>query len=206
MEVLETGWLTTDYLTPWENGNVAMLEDGTWRMFDELNAKNRTFETGIFSSPIISNDSFSYLPEIEFTENGPYQPGVDFQLNIMKPAVEGKPEVLAAAVKFLQFFSQPEYLSLYAEEWGSSLPATKNSTYSPLLNEWMNQSFPKTPKTGWPQAFVVEQNSRLNRVFAEWLNNRKTNAQFFAAVDEIQRAGALAAIENLKINTEGWNV
>ena len=95
--------------------------------------------------------------------------GVDFQLNIMKPAVEGKPEVLEAAVKFLQYFSQPDYIGLYAEEWGSSLPATKNSTYSPLLNEWMAQSFPKTPKTSWPQAFVTEQNSRLNRLLPSGL-------------------------------------
>ena len=34
----------------------------------------------------------------------------------------------------------------------------------------------------------------------------KNDTQFFTAVDEIQRAGALAAVENLNIDTEGWNV
>lgn len=204
-EVLDSGWLTTDYLTMWQNGNVAMLEDGTWRLIDEKNARNRDFETGMFTSPIISNDSYDYLPEIEYTEKGPYQPGVDFQLNIMQPAVEGKPEVLDAAVKFLQFLTQPEYLSIYAEEWGADLPATKDSTYSPLLNEWMEMQFPKTRNTAWPQAFVTEYNSKLNRLFAEWLNGRKSNAQFYAAVDEYQKAGANEAIKKMGINTAGWN-
>lgn len=205
-EYLEKGWLTSDYITSWEKGGVAMIEDGTWRMLDELNAKGRSFTTGLFPSPVISNDSYDYLPEIEYTESGPYQPGVDFSLNIMKPAVEGKPEVLDAAVKFLQFLSQPEYMSLYAEEWGASLPATKGSSYSVLLNEWMENSFPKIPNTSWPQAFVTEQNAKLNRLFAEWLNGRKTNAQFYQGVNEIQVAGARSVVETLGLNTDGWNI
>lgn len=203
---LENGWLTSDYFSSWEKGSVAMIEDGTWRMIDELNAKNRDFTTGLFPSPVISNDSYSYLPEIQYTEKGPYQPGIDFSLNIMKPAVEGKPEVLDAAVKFLQFLSQPEYMSLYAEEWGASLPATKGSTYSPLLDEWMGNSFPIIANASWPQAFVTEQNAKLNRLFAEWLNGRKTNAQFFSQVNEIQVAGAWEVVKTLGLNTEGWNV
>lgn len=206
MDDLENGWLTSDYWASWEKGNVAMREDGTWRMLDELNAKNREFTTGLFPSPVISKDSYAYLPEIKYTEKGPYHPGVDFSLNIMKPAVEGKPEVLDAAVKFLQFLSQPDYMSLYAEEWGASLPATKGSTYSPLLDEWMKNSFPIIANASWPQAFITEQNAKLNRLFAEWLNGRKTNTQFFESVNEIQIEGALKVVEMLDLNTEGWNV
>lgn len=61
-------------------------------------------------------------------------------------------------------------------------------------------------QTGWPQAFVTEQNSKLNRLFAEWLNGRKSNKDFFEGVDSIQAAGARAAIEKLNINTDGWNI
>ena len=64
-QVLEPGWLTTDYYTAWQNGNVAMKEDGTWRMIDENNARNRNFESDVFPSPIIGKDSYSYLPEID---------------------------------------------------------------------------------------------------------------------------------------------
>lgn len=205
-EILEPGWLTTDYYNSWQNGNVAMMEDGTWRMIDENNSKGRDFESEVFPSPIIGKDSYDYLPEIEYTEKGPYQPGVDFQLNIMKPAVKDNPKKLKAAVEFLKFMTQPNFISLYAEEWGADLPATKNGTYSPLLENWMNNKFAIIKQTNWPQAFVTEQNSKLNRLFAEWLNGRKNNKDFFENVDKIQTEGARKAIEKLKINTEGWNV
>lgn len=202
--MLDKGWMSTDYYNSWDSGSVAMIEDGMWRMLDEKNKVGRDFEVGVFTSPLIGKDSYDYLKEIQYTEKGPHEPGVDMSLNIMKPAVEGKPEVLDAAVKFLQFLTQPEYISLYAEEWGSSLPATKSSTYGAQLNEWMNMSFPIVPDTQWPQAFVTEQNSRLNRVFSEWLNGRKTNAQFYTAVDEIQLAGANAIIERYEVDTSQW--
>ena len=203
-EVLEEGWLNADYYNSWQNGSVAMKEDGIWRIIDEQSARGRDFETGVFPSPIISTDSYDYLPKVEYTEHGPYQPGVDFQLNIMKPAVKNDPKKLDAAVKFLQFFTQSEFLSLYAEEWGADLPATKDGTYSPLLNEWMQNSFAKIKDTGWPQAFVTEQNAKLNRLFAEWLGGRKGNDVFYRNVDEIQYEGARAAINKLNLDTTGW--
>lgn len=204
-ELLRDGWMNTDYTPMWNNGQVAMYEEGLWALYTQENNTAREFDYGVFPAPLMDKNTSEYAIDIEYTENGPYQPKGDMILNIMKPAVEGNPELEAAAVKFLKFLTTPDNISMIAEEMGSVLGAVKGSTYNSVLDDWLDQSFPIVPETNWPLAFNSDQNDRLNRLFGEWVLGAHEDDAFFAQVNTIQQAGADAYIEALDIDTSGWN-
>ena len=204
-ELLREGWMSTDYTPMWNNGQVALYEEGLWALSAQYNNTARDFEFGVFPAPLVDKNTTPYSVDIEYTENGPYQPEGDLILNIMKPAVEGKPELEAAAVKFLKYLTTPENISMIAEEMGSVLGSVKGSTYNSILDDWLNQSFPIVPDTNWPLAFNSDQNDRLNRLFGEWVLGSHSDSEFFEQVNSIQQAGADAYIQALNIDTSGWN-
>ena len=204
-ELLREGWMSTDYTPMWNDGKVALYEEGLWALSAQYNNTARDFEFGVFPAPLVDKNTTPYSVDIEYTENGPYQPEGDLILNIMKPAVEGKPELEAAAVKFLKFLTTPENISMIAEEMGSVLGSVKGSTYNSILDDWLNQSFPIVPDTNWPLAFNSDQNDRLNRLFGEWVLGSHSDSEFYEQVNSIQQAGADAYIKALNIDTSGWN-
>jgi ABC-type glycerol-3-phosphate transport system substrate-binding protein len=205
-DALSNGWDQTDYGNAWTQGTVAMKEEGLWTLANENANIGRTFEYGIIPIPFADNATSSLLPTIEYTEKGPYQPDVDLCLNIMKPAVEGKPEVLAAAIKFLKYLTLPDNIAMMCEEQGASLGAVKGSqnAYSALIEEWLDQRFPKMEKATWPMAFTGEANSKLNRAFAEWVSGSSADNAFFAKVNEAQQEGADTYIDKMGVDTSGW--
>ena len=204
-ELLRDGWMNTDYTPMWNAGNVAMYEEGLWGLYTQYNNTARDFDFGVFPAPLLDKNTTPYAVDIEYTEKGPYQPKGDMILNIMKPAVEGKPELEEAAVKFLKFLTTPDNISMIAEEMGSVLGSVKGSSYNSILDEWLDQSFPIVPETNWPLAFNSEQNDKLNRLFGEWVLGRHSDSEFYAQVNTIQQAGADAYIADLNIDTSGWN-
>lgn len=203
-EVLETGWESTDYITLWNEGKVGMREDGTWILQSENSNKERKCEYGVFAVPPLQSDTTEFAADAEYTESGPYQPDLDLQLNIMKPAVEGKPEVLEAAVKFLKFLTTPENVSAMVLEQGADIGAVKDADVPPILAEWINQPFAITPKTNWPGAFTDEQGLALDSNFELWVKGNMGDDEFFAKVNEIQQAGADDYIESMSIDTSEW--
>lgn len=203
-EALKPGWTTTDYTSLWNMGKVGMYEEGLWALYPLYNNTARDFEFGVFPAPLVTKETTQYATDIKYTEKGPYQPKGDMILNIMKPAVEGNPKLLEAAVKFLKFLTVPENISMIVEEQGSSLGAVKGSTYNSILDKWLDQPFPIVPETNWPLAFTSDQNDKLNRLFGEWVLGKHTDSAFFTKVNEYQQAGADAYIQALNIDTSGW--
>lgn len=203
-EVLETGWESTDYVSLWNEGKVGMREDGTWILQSENSNKERKCEYGVFAVPPIQKDTTEYAADAAYTEAGPYQPDPDLQLNIMKPAVEGKPEVLDAAVKFLKFLTTPENISALVLEQGSDIGAVKGADVPPILTDWISQPFAVTPKTNWPGAFTDEQGLALDSNFELWVKDSMEDDEFFEKVNEIQQKGADDYIKSMNVDTTGW--
>lgn len=194
--MLKKGWASIDYNAQWLNGTVGIREEGLWAIPTENSNVVRNFDYGVFVAPLVSTDSSDYVAEIAYSD-GPYQPAPDLGLNIMKTAVEGKPEVLDAAVRFLKYLTKPENVSLICVENAGVLGAVKNTGHSNLIDEFIRQKFPITSTAAWPAGFTDEYGDQLNRRFEEWVNGKIDDAAFYQSVDEIQRNGALAFARNM---------
>jgi len=221
-ETLDSGWQSSDYDAIWKSGNVAFKESGIWSYNTEASTVHGGSEThyewGVIPSPIISVDSGSqYVSDIQYTEKGFYNPAPDLQVNIMKPAVEDKPEVLAAAVKFLKFLTSVENNEYMVGAKDSGIPSVKGAEYPSTITEsgYVLQSFPIKPSADWPDAFTSDQNYVLNRDFKLWVNNSSVdpkdytsdiNKEFYAKVNAAQIAGANSLVQSLDIDITGWNI
>ncbi|MCI5838321.1 MAG: extracellular solute-binding protein [Christensenellaceae bacterium] len=203
--MLKKGWASIDYNAPWLNGEVGIREEGLWAIPSENSNVVRAFDYGVFVAPPVSTDSSSYVNEVEYSD-GPYQPGPDLSLNIMKAAVEDDPEMLDAAVRFLKFLTKPENVSLICIENAGVLGAVKGTGHSNLIDEFISQKFPIKPDAAWPAGFTDEYGDRLNRTFERWVNGEIADEKFYAQVDEIQQKGAQSFVKNMGLDTSGWNI
>jgi raffinose/stachyose/melibiose transport system substrate-binding protein len=127
-------------------------------------------------------------------------------LNIFKPTVEGDPELLAAAVDFLQFLTTPENVSLMVLEHGASIGAVKGAEIPPLLTEYFDNPFPKSLGTSWPGAFTSEKNMELDKSLELWVKGETSDSKFYEEVNNIQQAGADAYIEIMDVDTTDWEI
>lgn len=156
--VLEEGFENIDYGQPWNDGKVAMLEDGLWRIPGESSNTKREFDFDIFLHPLVSTDTDVTVDGVrvqlndaskvrvpEMTEAGPEKLGVEIAFNIFKPELQGRPQaVYDYGADFLKFFTATDNLSIMTEERaGSALGATKTCRVPAVLTEWMSQPFPK---------------------------------------------------------------
>lgn len=203
-ETLEPAWSSIEYYGDWLDGTVGMREEGIWAIPVE-NSTAKDFEFGVFVAPLVSTDSTEYADPIQYSD-GPDEPVPDLVVNIMKAAVDGKPEVLDAAIRFLKYLTKPENVSNICIENAGVLGAVKNTGHSALIDEFIHQKFPVSPKASWPSGFTDEYKNRLNRLFETWINGQVTDEFFFAQVDEIQRAGALDFVERMGLDTSEWGI
>ena len=204
-EMLDPGWASIDYNAQWLNGTVGIREEGLWAIPSENSNVVRNFDYGVFVAPLVSTDTSQYVDEVTFS-NGPYNPEPDLVVNIMKAAVEDDPEMLDAALRFLQYLSQPENISLICIENGGVLGAVKNTRHSNLIDEFIRQKFPVQPNASWPTGFTDEYTDQMNRSFERWVNGQLTDEQFYAQVDTIQAQGAANFVANMGLDTTGWNI
>lgn len=205
-EFLTPGWQTTDYTQMWNEGKVAMKEEGVWALPGENGNMERAFKFNLIPPPLMTefaSDDIKPL-KIEFTEKGPFQPGPDLSLNILTPIVEKNPDMREAAVAFLKFLTIPENVSLAVIEQGAALGAVKGSEIPPLLNDWMNNQFPIVPQASWPGAFTDELSVAIHKEFELWVLGQTTDDVFFGKINDIQQKSADAAITSMKIDTTGW--
>ncbi len=203
--MLKTGWASIDYNAQWLNGTVGIREEGLWAIPSENSNVVRNFDYGVFVAPLVSTDTSPYVKDVEFS-NGPYNPSPDLAVNIMKAAVEGKPEVLDAALRFLKYLSKPENVSLVCIENSGVLGAVKGTAHSNLIDEFIRQKFPVKPNAAWPAGFTDEYTDRMNRRFEEWVNGKISDEAFWTEADAIQAAGAKAFAANMGLDTADWNI
>ncbi|BBH22038.1 hypothetical protein Back11_33830 [Paenibacillus baekrokdamisoli] len=198
-------WESTDFTKPWEEGRVAMFEDGTWTLATESANEERTFEFGLFPPLPLAAGESKYVSVPKYTEKGPYQPEPVVSLNIIKPSVE-KHGTEEAAVRFLQFLTAPENLSLLIEEDQTSIGAVKGVPTPALLEELISRPFPITPSYTWPTGLDIESNDQWNQYTTAWVYGKLTDEMYFAAIDEIQSKAADRIIQANNIDTSGWKM
>lgn len=198
-------WESTDFAKPWEEGKVAMFEDGTWSLAAVSANTRRTFEFGLFPTLPLSAEESKYVSVPKYTEQGPYQPEPAISLNIIKPSVEehGTKE---AAVQFLQFLTAPENLSLLIQEDQSMIGAVKGVPVPDLLQEWVSRPFPIIPNYTWPTGLDTESNEQWLQYTSAWIEGTLSDKLFFAAIDEIQDKAADRIIQVNKFDTSGWKM
>ncbi|THF76553.1 ABC transporter substrate-binding protein [Cohnella fermenti] len=202
-EVSPPNWEYTDFSKPWAEGQVAMFEDGTWLLNTEEGNKERGFEFGMFPPVPLSVEESPYVSEPKYTEGGPYQPEPSVTLNILRSSVErhGTEE---AAVRFLQFLTAPDNISLLIQEDGTSIGAVEGVPVPDLLQDWISRPFPITPKFTWPTGLDAESFDQWNQYTSAWVNGKLNDDTYFAAIDEIQSKAADRIIQLNDIDTSGW--
>ena len=207
-ETLQPGWSLAassgDYYSKFNKGELGILEDGLWNLSYQESNVDRVCDYGAFCCPPLATDTTEYAVEARYTEMGPYNPKADLSLNIMKDAVGDDPAVLDAAVKFLKFLTLPENISAMIIEMGSGLGAPYGCDVTPLMKDWMAQSFPIAPNASFPKAFTTEKNSELDAIFETWVLDGMSDEEFFKKVDEIQQEGADDYIVAQKVDTSEW--
>lgn len=188
-DFLSPGWQDTDYTKLWNEGKVAMKEEGVWALPAENGNMERKFEFGLIPPPLVTEFTAKDIEpmKIEFTEKGPFQPGPDLSLNILKPVIENNPDLREAAVAFLKFLTLPENVSMAVVEQGAALGAVRGSEIPPLLNDWMNNQFPIVPKANWPGAFTDEQSVLMHKEFELWVLDKSSDETFFKKINDIQQ-------------------
>lgn len=197
----------------WRAGKAGMLEDGLWRNATELADTDRNFEFGVVPNPIISNDTSSFVPDIEFTDSGPYQPDPVIMLNLCKPAIEahGGQGVQDAAVAFLKYLSVPENLSMIIVEGGSDIGAVRGCAVPVQLADWIKLSFPKLPNgLNWMGAstlggYTTEGQQAMSKELDAWVKGMTDDDSFFKKLDELSKADALKYAEIMGADTSDWN-
>lgn len=203
--VSPSDWTLSDFSRPWAEGKVAMMEDGVWILSTENANSERMFEFGMFPPIPLSETESSYVTAPRYTESGPHQPEPLVTLNIMRPSVErhGTEE---AAVRFLQFLTAPENLSLLIEEDQTSIAAVTGVPVPALLEEWISRPFPITPSYTWPTGLDTESFDQWNQYTTAWINGKLADEVYFAAIDDIQSKAADRMIETNNIDTSGWKM
>lgn len=198
------GFETTDFEPIWNEGNLAMKQNGTWGINTEKSNTKRTFEFGMFPAPIVTKETSEYVAEIPYTEAGPYQPdGTGY--NILKPTIDVHGEgMLEAAVAYLKFMTVPENLSELVLENGSLLGAVRGCAVPATLEEWISLPFPINPNMSWPIAFTSDANESMSKELEMWVKGQTEDDVFFAKWNELQQKSADDSIVANGVDTTGW--
>jgi len=207
-EVLQKGYENTDYEPLWQEGRVAMLEDGLWRLPNELANTNRTFEFGMFPPPIITKETTPLVGDISFTEQGPYQPSPVSFFSVLSSSVEAHGAgVKEAAIEYVKFMSAPENLSLIVlEKKGAVLGAVRGTAVPPELDDWLSNAFPILPSVDWLPASEPEGRKNANKVFEMWMKDMIGDEEFARELNRYSQQDADAVIKSQGIDTSSWNL
>ena len=207
--ILQAGFETTDYEPLWNEGKVAMMEGLMASLPYQLSNTERDFEFGLFPPPVISNDTYDYLPEAKFTDAGPNKPGVASSWVFLKKSMEEKdPAVKEACIAFVKFMTAHENMSaVVLEKRGAVLGSTSSCLIPPELEEWMQQQFPIYPTTtGWLTANLADWRQQGNKLLEQWIYDEISDAEFAKKLHEYSVADADAIIKQSGLDTSGWNI
>lgn len=203
--ILQTGAANTDYEPLWNQGKVAMMEDGMWRIGTENVNAERKFEYGIFATPLADSKTSEYCADFEFGE-GAYNPPIAESFNICKQAVEKKGEgQLQAAKLFLMWLTVPENINRMVDEKAGEYVGAVYGTIIPAeIEDYIRGEFARTPSCQWTTGVTVATQSSMSKSFQYWIAGRYDDARFLASYDKKLYEGAQTMISALNIDTRGW--
>ena len=204
-DVLQTGAASTDYEALWNQGKVAMMEDGLWRYPTELSNTKRDFEFGIIPVPVATGQTSQYAADVEYGK-GPYQPPICTSLNIVKSAVDKKGEgAKEVCARYLQWITKPENLDMVVlESHGDGIGAVYGTQIPPELNEWFQSSFPKISNCQWVTGFTNDSQRKMSKQLEMWIRGMIDDQTFLEGYDAELKSGMETLIKALNIDTTGW--
>ncbi len=143
-DVLNEGYKNIDYNQAWQDGQVAMMEQGPWYLPVANSDTKREFEFGVFTTPI--KQKSEYVTPIEYTV-GPYNPGELIPITVISPEAQERPDVYADyCIDYLKFITRTDNLGLLVDDQnGGVIGATKTCPVPGALGDWFNREFPKLP-------------------------------------------------------------
>lgn len=206
VEVLDQGWEGIDYTTPWVQGEVAMKLDGLWALAGEASNTGRDFDFDLFVPPLVSTDTYDKVRVPEYTEAGPYEPNIEVAFNIMKPEIQNRPAAnFDYAADFLKCMTATENISMFLEETGSTLGATKTCTVPAGLSGWVTRPFPK-PLVGSINVtgFSSTSTEPRNKLLEQYVKDMITEEEFFKQWDAECWKDYNAYAEEQGVDVSNW--
>lgn len=220
-QTLEKAWSSIEYYGDWLDGNVGIREEGIWAIPTE-DSVAKDFDYGVFVAPYVTKDSSysvreitssgggktvsatcDYLDDIVYSD-GPFEPTPDLVVNVMKSAVEGKPEVLDAAIRFLKYVTKPENVSMICIENAGVIGASKGTGHSALIDAFLRQKFPVKTNASFPSGFTDRYGDVMNRRMEEWINGRISDEEFFRQADICNEEGAKDFVKKMGLDVSSW--
>ncbi|MDY6367041.1 MAG: extracellular solute-binding protein, partial [Clostridia bacterium] len=211
-KTLRAGWNSTSadtYLNAWRGGNAGMVNQGIWFWNTEKTASH-PFEYSLFPTPVLMYDetnspNASNLERKTLAEG--FESGVNVALNIMKDGIKSEKD-LENAIDFLMFLTTPEANQQLCAENGQGFPAVKGAEIGNVFVEsgWTLRKFTNIYDGEWPFGFTSGYTTLLDDAFGEWYRSNINDASFFTYVNQYQKAGAMQMVNQMEIDTTGWNI
>jgi ABC-type glycerol-3-phosphate transport system substrate-binding protein len=212
-EVLSVGAASTNYEPLWNEGQVAMMEDGMWRIQAENANTERQFEYGIFATPLADSETTEFASDFAIGE-GAYNPPIAESFNICKQAVEQKGQGhLETSKLFLQWLTLPENLNMMiSEKEGVYLGCVRGTIVPAVIEDFLTGSFARTPDCSWTTGVTVTTQDTMSRYLQYYLAGRytqshtKTIEDFYDDYDAALYEGCTTLINSLGIDPvqKGW--
>ena len=209
---LRSGWNSTSadtYLNAWRSGNAGMVNQGIWFWNSEKTATH-SFSYSLFPTPVMMHDetnspNASDLERKTLAEG--FESGVAMAFNIMKAGIKS-PDILEHAIDFLMYLSTPEANQQLAEENGVGFPTVKGAGIGNVFVEsgWTLRKFTNIYDGEWPFGFTSGYKTLLDDAFGEWYRSNITEAAFFNYVNQYQKNSAWQMVNQMGIDTTGWDI
>ena len=207
-QILDKGASKTNYEPLWNQGKVAMIEDGMWRISQEEANTERQFEYGIFAQPLADSTTSIYASDFEMGE-GAYNPPIAEAFNICRQAVEVKGQGnLEASTRFLQWITMPEHLNaMILEKNGENLGAVYGTTIPNIILPFIRGLFARTPNSTWITGMTVTTQETMSRHLQYYVAGRRSVDEFFEVYDAQLYSGTIALMNSLGIDPKvlGWS-
>lgn len=204
-DILQVGAASTDYETLWNEGKVAMMEDGLWRLPTENANTQRNFEYGMFPVPIATGATSQYAADVEYKQ-GAYNPPIHESYQIVKATVEKKSEgAVEVCVRFLQWLTAPDNVNLLVEEGkGGFIGAVKGTIIPSVLDEWLQNDFARMPVSQWVMWPTADSYLRMSKCLEMYVRDMIPKEEFIATYNKELKTGAAAQAAGLGLDTSGW--
>jgi len=209
VDLYPEGYASLDYGKLWNEGKIALREDGMWALPGERSNTARGYEFGLFPPPVITKESTKYCVEVE-TVVGPYMPDPIQYYTIVDPKVQNRSEAHAeAAIQFMKFCSVPENLDkIVLEQKGSVLPGVIGCKIPPELADWCQNRFPAVPKQPYFRAHFDTSDGPYV-VVEMYATGMISEEEFIVRMDEECKKDILMEIDNFVKDggdISGWKI
>lgn len=142
------------------------------------------------------DESESEYVEVEWVEGlENYQPDVDLELNLMKPAFMENgvfnQKKFDYALKFLQYLTTYESNSAMISESNTSMGAVKGVELPSIIKNspYKSCQFPVGSVYQWPAGFTSKAGAELDTLMASWVKGQMNDADFYRQWNEKQGGG-----------------